>query len=91
MTPTGIEPATFRFVAQHHCATAVRNRIEYREYFLGVKIITLPPAWAFVMYSRKLNFLEPSGHLGPVMGLIYPSFMILEIGSSDVPPPGAPP
>ena len=25
MTPTGIEPATFRFVAQHlnHCATAV--------------------------------------------------------------------
>jgi len=27
MTPSGIEPATFRFVAQHlnHCATAVRN------------------------------------------------------------------
>ena len=27
MTPAGIEPATFRFVAQHlnHCATAVRN------------------------------------------------------------------
>ena len=27
MTPAGIEPATFRFVAQHlnHCATAVPN------------------------------------------------------------------
>ena len=27
MTPSGIEPATFRFVAQHlnHCATAVRR------------------------------------------------------------------
>jgi len=23
MTPPGIEPATFRFVAQHHCGTAV--------------------------------------------------------------------
>ena len=39
MTPTGIEPATFRFVAQHlnHCATAVPNRIEYQVYFLGVE------------------------------------------------------
>ena len=29
MTPAGIEPATFRFVAQHlkHCATAVRTLI----------------------------------------------------------------
>ena len=27
MTPSGIEPATFRFVAQHlnHCATAVQS------------------------------------------------------------------
>ena len=31
MTPAGIEPATFRFVAQHlnHCATAVPNKINY--------------------------------------------------------------
>jgi hypothetical protein len=30
MTPSGIEPATFRFVAQHlnHCATAVPKRRE---------------------------------------------------------------
>jgi len=30
MTPAGIKPATFRFVAQHlnHCATAVPN-LEY--------------------------------------------------------------
>ena len=33
MTPSGIEPATFRFVAQHlnHCATAVPFR-EYENY-----------------------------------------------------------
>jgi len=31
MTPAGIEPATFRFVAQHinHCATAVPLCLEY--------------------------------------------------------------
>ena len=30
MTPAGIEPATFRFVAQHlnHCDTAVRHLLE---------------------------------------------------------------
>ena len=29
LTPAGIEPATYRFVAQHlnHCATAVRTQI----------------------------------------------------------------
>ena len=39
MTPAGIEPAAFRFVAQrvNHCATAVSKRYEYQEYFLGVK------------------------------------------------------
>ena len=31
MTPAGIEPATFRFVAQHlnHCATAVPDQYMY--------------------------------------------------------------
>ena len=53
------------------------NRNEYQEYFLGVKsgryvrLTTLPPSGAIVMKSGNLNFLEPSGHLGPVMGLIY--------------------
>ena len=39
LTPAEIEPATFRFVAQqlNHCATAVPNKNEYQEYFLGVK------------------------------------------------------
>jgi len=35
MTPTGIEPATFRFVAQHlnHCATAVPSLVVCIEFF----------------------------------------------------------
>jgi len=39
MTPAGIEPATFLFVAQRliHCATAVPDRKEYQEYFLWCK------------------------------------------------------
>ena len=38
MTPAGIEPATFRFVAQHlnHCATAVPNLILYFSKTLGL-------------------------------------------------------
>ena len=36
-----------------------------------VRLTTLPPSCAVVMKSGNLNFLEPSGHLGPVMGLIH--------------------
>ena len=56
-------------------SASIRN--EYQEYFLGVKsgryvrLKTLPPSCAVVMKSGNLNFLEPSRHLGPVMGLIY--------------------
>jgi len=56
---------------------ALSKRNEYQEYFLGVKsgrcvrLTTLPPSWAIVTKSGNLNFLEHSGHLGPVMGLIY--------------------
>ena len=35
------------------------------------KADNLPPSCAVVMKSGNLNFLEPSGHLGPVMGLLY--------------------
>jgi len=45
-----------------------------QEYFLGVNTggaYHLPPSCAVVTKSGSLNFLEPSGHLGPVMGLIY--------------------
>ena len=39
MTPAGIEPATFRFVAQHlnHCATAVPVVIIYYLNFLQAR------------------------------------------------------
>jgi len=53
------------------------NRNEYQVYFLGgkggrcVRLKTLPPSWAIVIKYGNLNFLEPSGHIGPVMGLIY--------------------
>jgi len=36
-----------------------------------VMLTTLPPSWAIVTLSGNLNFLEPSGHLGPVMGLLF--------------------
>jgi len=36
-----------------------------------VRLTTWPPVWAIVTQSGNLNFVEPSGHLGPVMGLIY--------------------
>jgi len=36
-----------------------------------VRLTTLPPSCAVVMKSGNLNFLEPSGHLGPVTGLLY--------------------
>jgi len=53
------------------------NRNEIQEYFLGVKsgrcvrLTTLPPSWAIVIKSGNVNSLKPSGHLGPVMGMIF--------------------
>jgi len=48
LTSTGIEPATFRFVAQHfnHCATACRGK---------GKAVPLQ-AWSGPKGSRKLRF-----------------------------------
>ena len=64
LTPAGIEPATFRFVAQHlnHCATAV----EYQEYFLDGKgsrcvgLTTLPHSCADCL---EIWELQPPGTL----------------------------
>jgi len=36
-----------------------------------VRLTTLPPSCTVVMKPGNLNLLEPSGHLGNVMGLIY--------------------
>jgi len=69
-----------------HCGPGVdstSNRNENQEYFLGVKsgrcvrLTTLPPSWATVTESGNLNFLEPSGHLGPVTGLTFFSVIML--------------
>jgi len=71
-----MEPATFRFVAQHlnHCVTAVPNKSEYHGYILGVKAV--PRAdnlTAFMcLLSRNcgsLNFLERQGPVQAVCGL----------------------
>jgi len=43
------------------------------------KAETLPPSCAVVMKSGNLNFLEPSGHLGPVMGLLYFNLIFAKI------------
>ena len=37
----------------------------------GARMTNVQPSCAVVTQSGNLNFLEPSEHLGPVMGLIY--------------------
>jgi len=39
------------------------------------RCLTLPRSWAILTQSWILNFLEPSGHFGSVMGLIYLSLI----------------
>ena len=80
MTPSGIEPATFRFVAQHlnYCANAFSNINEHQEYFLGGKGWR---CWDWQSYhlhvligskSESLNLLRPSRRLiGRYGGLLY--------------------
>ena len=59
MTPSGIEPATFRFVAQHlnHCATAVPN--EKAVYFRIVLLVCLSVLLLLIGTLAK-QFLKPS-------------------------------
>ena len=82
MTPAGIEPVTFRFVAQHlnHCATAVPNRNKYQEYSLWhkgsqcLRLTTLPPS-----YTKCLEIWEPQppGTLRACSGLQLDCFTFL--------------
>ena len=80
LTLAGIEPATFRFVAQHlnHCATAVQKKWVSGAFLGGkggrcVRLTTLP--CAVVMKSGNLNFLEPSGPLQACNGTALPSVL----------------
>jgi len=52
MTPSGIEPATFRFVAPHlnHCATAVPNKSKGKGKSVPLQVWNGPEG------SRKLRF-----------------------------------
>jgi len=60
--------------APYHGVTAVSNRKEYQEYFLGgeggrcLGLTTLPPSCTDFMQSGSLKLLEPSW---PVQGLLY--------------------
>jgi len=73
MTPSGIEPATFRIVAQ--C-----DINEYQEYFLGgwkgkggrcVGMTTLPPSRADCL---EIWELQAYGNIRGVLELLYPFF-----------------
>jgi len=56
MIPSGIEPATFRFVAQHlnHCATAVPTTTTSSKLILVIQLCVLRH---YTMYVIQVNFL----------------------------------
>ena len=56
MTPAGIEPATFRFVAQHlnHCATAVPYYMWYKSVFGVVMLTEMMSQLSFIKSIYKL-------------------------------------
>ena len=72
MTPAGIEPATFRFVAQHvnHCATAFPH---YSSSALGKSQLTQPINLSdnFVRHVEFLWFFFS-------FALVYSSFILLQ-------------
>jgi len=64
MTPAGIEPATFRFVAQHlkHCATAVSTHVVYASNIINIRTVRdlqfVCPAvrWYFPDPQKEISF-----------------------------------
>ena len=63
ITSSGIEPATFQFVAQHlnHCVTAVPKRNEYEEYFMVIYI------YIYIYIYIKENGVDPYPQLHLLM------------------------
>ena len=59
LTPAGIEPATFRFVAQHlnHCATAAPPPPQYRVHFRNILIYLLDLFYACCTNTRRSTIL----------------------------------
>ena len=62
LTPAGIEPATFRFVAQHlnHCATAVLQEINVlrktvHQFGFIYKIINVISAFDFLSENKAIK------------------------------------
>jgi len=81
MTPVEIEPATFRFVAQHlnHCATAVpKYKYTFRKYetsFWNVVVLSLTALMAlgFFIVQASWSHLDTPHSLGHLWRSISPS------------------
>ena len=63
LTPVGIEPATFRFAAQHlnHCATAFSFHVQYPLLLSEMKIEISDQT--FEKYPNFIKFLSVGVHL----------------------------
>ena len=88
MTPSGVEPATFRFVAQHlnHCSTAVPAFYVDRWNYFPINQLL-----CFVFKSICFLFLAMDTRLKAVIHTNQHRFLIavkkahfMEIGSNDV-------
>ena len=87
LTPAGIEPATFRFVAQHlrHCATAVSHCVLqptqiYRQIF--IRIYSL---YAHSYKQKELKVRTNSVNTKFVLMCLLTRFCTLKISSPRVP------
>jgi len=57
MTPAGIEPATFRFVAQHlnHCATAVPRTSVSNLFYFGMTLYMFRTVFPSIIRSSRAS------------------------------------